>query len=83
MKCKTMSSAINNINKFLNNPKKKTIIVYYNEYGLYLKILKIFDKNNLFLEIHTSGFDGKLSFKEAIEWIKMELLDSKVNGFLK
>lgn len=82
IKCTNMQQAVNRINTFINNSKRKNIEIFF-KYGFYLKLSKIIDNNNrLFLDIHTAGFDGKLPFLEAIDWIKWTLLDYQGNEIL-
>lgn len=77
---KSIDKAAEIINNFLTSNKKETELRFVD--GLFLKIKKHIDSNKKELEIHTSGYDGTLEVKEAIDWIKWELIDYKANGFI-
>ena len=77
---KSIDKATEIINNFLKSNKKEIEIRL--DDGLFLKVIKHINDNKKDLEIHTSGFDGTLEAKEAIDWIKWELIDLKANGFI-
>ena len=77
---KSIEKAIDKTNSFLASDKKEIELRFVD--GLFLKIKKHIDSNKKELEIHTSGYDGTLEVKEAIDWIKWELIDYKANGFI-
>lgn len=77
---KSINKTANIINKFLTSDKKEIELKFID--GLFLKIIKHITEDKQELEIHTSGYDGIMESKEAIEWIKWELLDLKANGVI-
>ena len=77
---KSIEKAIDKTNSFLASDKKEIELRFVD--GLFLKVRKHITENKQELEIHTSGFDGIMEIKEAIEWIKWELIDLKANGII-
>lgn len=74
------------INGFLSSNRSaysKRKIEYRFKDGYYLTIKKRIIKGNLYLEIHTSGYDDTLPLTDAIRWITWELIDLEANGLLK
>ena len=77
---KSIKKSVEQTNNFLTSDKKEIELRFVD--GLFLKIRKHITENKQELEIHTSGFDGIMEIKEAIEWIKWELIDLKANGII-
>lgn len=75
-----MNTIIQDFNKFLNNTVKEKEFRFKD--GFFLKIKKHVKKGVQFLEIHTSGYDDTVEIKEAIEWIKWELIDLQANEII-
>ena len=75
---KSISKSADKINNFLTSDKKEIELRFID--GLFLKIIKHTTEDKQELEVHTSGYDGIMEGKEAIEWIKWELIDLKANG---
>lgn len=75
-----MNTIIQDFNKFLQNTTKEK--EFHFKDGFFLKVKKHIKKGTQFLEIHTSGYDDTLEMKEAIEWIKWELIDLQANEII-
>lgn len=75
-----MNTIIQDFNKFLQNTTKEKEFRFKD--GFFLKVKKHIKKGVQFLEIHTSGYDDTLEIKEAIEWVKWELIDLQANGII-
>jgi hypothetical protein len=75
----TIDEAADKINEFLAGSKTEIILRF--AYGYYIKLKKHIKKSAPYIEIHTSGYDDTLPAKEAIEWLKWELLDRAANGY--
>jgi len=76
----SINKSLEQINTFLSSNKKEVELRFKD--GLFLKIVKHIKGSKQELEIHTSGYDGTMEVKEAIEWIKWELLDLNANGVI-
>jgi adenine-specific DNA methylase len=58
----------------------EALIIDIAHYGQKL-VDTVVEKSAPYIEIHTSGYDDTLPAKEAIEWLKWELLDRAANGY--
>ena len=79
MKSELTTRTDDKINEFLAGSKTEIILRF--AYGYYIKLKKHIKKSAPYIEIHTSGYDDTLPAKEAIEWLKWELLDRAANGY--
>ena len=77
---KIYSRIIDILCNFFNSKNRKKEIFFGD--GYFLSVKKRIKKGELFLEIHTSGYDGTLAFSEAIDWIKWTLIDYKSNNII-
>lgn len=75
-----MEKVVNIINNFLQSNKINIEIRFTN--GMFMNLKKHIKNKKHYLEIHTSGYDGTLEIKEALDWIKWTLYDYSANGFL-
>ena len=76
-----MEKVVKMINDFLKSSKTNTKIRFTD--GMFMNLKKHIKKQKYYLEIHTSGYDGTMEIKEALEWIKWTLYDYSANGILK
>lgn len=74
------NDAVNRINDFLKSPKSKYELRFQD--GFFIQLKKHIKNKELFLEIHTSGYDDTLPAKDAVEWLEWTLYDYKCNGIL-
>ena len=75
-----MQEVVNKINVFLKSTTREFEARFKD--GFFLKLKKHTKNKELFLEIHTSGYDDTLPIDEAIDCIKWTIYDYSANGII-
>ena len=77
----TSKDTIEKINAFLSCKSRNLSLIF--QFGEFLDLKKRIRKGNTYLEIHTPGYDGTLSVKDAVSFLESYVMDIYVNGYLE
>lgn len=75
-----VTETINKINTFLKSKRREFQANF--KHGYYLRFVKHIKEGELFLEIHSPGYDDTLPIEDAVSWIQWEILDCSSNGLI-